>query len=287
MDIKKVGVIGTGVMGNGIIHTCAQAGFEVIMRDLNDELLARAMKNIDGNLGRVVAKGKMTEDDKKNILARIKPTTKMADLKDVDFVIEAVFENMELKKSIFKELDELVRPGVIMASNTSTLPITDIAAVTKRPDKVIGMHFFNPVPVMRLVEMIKGFMTSDETAAITKEFAIKLGKEVVTCNKDTAGFIVNRLGIPHILEAIRIYEEGVASIEDIDKAIKLGLNYPMGPFELMDLLGLDTCVDVFGSLEKELRHEFMFVVGHSLKSMVKAKKLGRKSGEGWYKYDKK
>jgi 3-hydroxybutyryl-CoA dehydrogenase len=287
MDIKTIGVIGGGVMGNGIVETCARSGYNVILRDVSEEFTARAIKNIDRSTGFMVTKGKMTQEAKDAIMGRIKTTTKITDLKDVDFVIEAVYENMELKKSIFKEVDGLVRPGVIIASNTSSLPITDMAAVTNRPDKCIGMHFFNPVPIMKLVEIVRGYLTSDETVAVTRELSAKMTKETVLDNKDTPGFIVNRASIPHILESIRIFEEGVASKEDIDKAVKLGMNYPMGPFELMDLLGIDTCVDVFCSLERDLKHEFAFTVGHSLKTLAKAKKLGRKSGEGWYKYEKK
>jgi len=286
MKIKKVGVLGAGTMGSGIAQIGAQGGFEVVLRDVSDELVQKGLKNIDRNLSRLVSKAKLSEDDKTAVLSRLKGTVEMADLVDVDYVIEAVFEDMELKKRLFKELDELTKPEVILSTNTSTLSITEIASVTKRPENVVGMHFFNPPPVMKLVEIVKGYLTSDETISTARDLAEKFGKETVLAKKDTPGFIVNRAFIPHLIEAMRMYEEGVASIEDIDKAIKLGLNYPMGPFELMDLLGNDTNLDVFGSLERELGREFTFDVAYSLKAMVKAGKLGRKTGEGWYKYEK-
>ena len=286
MKIKKVGVLGTGVMGGGIAQLCAQSGFEVVLKDVSDELVQRGLKNIDRNLSRLVSKAKLSEDDKTAVLSRLKGTVEMADLADVDYVIEAAFEDIELKKRLFKELDELTKPEIVLSTNTSTLSITEIASVTKRPENVVGMHFFNPPPVMKLVEIVKGYLTSDGTISTARDLAEKFGKETVLAKKDTPGFIVNRAFIPHLIEAMRMYEEGVASIEDIDKAIKLGLNYPMGPFELMDMLGNDTNLDVFASLERELGREFTFDVAYSLKAMVKAGKLGRKTGEGWYKYEK-
>ena len=286
MKIKKVGVLGTGVMGGGIAQLCAQSGFEVVLKDVSDELVQRGLKNIDRNLSRLVSKAKLSEDDKTAVLSRLKGTVEMADLADVDYVIEAAFEDIELKKRLFKELDELTKPEIVLSTNTSTLSITEIASVTKRPENVVGMHFFNPPPIMKLVEIVKGYLTSDGTISTARDLAEKFGKETVLAKKDTPGFIVNRAFIPHLIEAMRMYEEGVASIEDIDKAIKLGLNYPMGPFELMDMLGNDTNLDVFASLERELGKEFTFDVAYSLKAMVKAGKLGRKTGEGWYKYEK-
>jgi len=288
MEIKKIGVLGAGVMGHGIVQLCAQNGFEVVFREVSDEFVQRGLKNIENNLSRLVSKEKISEDDKAATLSRIKGTVNMADLREVDYLIEAIFEDMELKKKVFKELDELVKPNVIIGTNTSTLSITEIASATKRPEKVIGIHFFNPPPVMRLVEVIKGYLTSDETVSATRELAEKgLGKETVLVKKDTPGFVVNRVSVSHLVESIRIYEEGIASIEDIDKAVKLGLNYPMGPFELMDLLGNDTTLAVFSSMEKELGKEFMFHVPYTLKALVKIGKLGRKTGEGFYKYEKK
>lgn len=288
MQIKKIGVLGIGVMGQGIVQICAQNGFEVVVRDVSDEILQRGLKNLEGILSRLVSKEKISQDDKKATLSRIKGTVNMADLSDVDYLIEATFEDMELKKKVFKELDGLVKPNVIIGTNTSTLSITEIASATKRPEKVIGIHFFNPPPLMRLVEVIKGYLTSDETVSVTRELAEKgLGKETILVKKDTAGFVVNRVSVSHLVESVRTYEEGVASIEDIDKAVKLGLNYPMGPFELLDLLGIDTSLAVFASMEKELGKEFMFHVPYTIKSLVKAGKLGRKTGEGFYKYEKK
>jgi len=286
MEIKKIGVLGAGTMGNGIAQVCAQAGFEVVMRDIADEFVQRGLKNIEAFLSKGVEKGKIKEEEKKATLGRIKGTTDMAELKDVDFVIEAVIEDIDLKKGVFKELDELTRSEVILATNTSSLSITEIATATKRPDKVVGMHFFNPVPLMRLVEVIKGLETSDDTVKVTWELAEKLGKTPVLVKKDTPGFIVNRIMMPQLMEAIRIYEEGIASMEDIDKAVKLGLNYPMGPFELMDLTGLDIAYFVNEYFRRELPQELKHVTPHALKARVKANKLGRKTGEGWYKYGK-
>ena len=224
----------------------------------------------------------MDAKDKDAILGRIKGTVDMADLKDVDFVVEAVLEDLDLKKSVFKELDEMCRPEVILATNTSSMSITEIAASTKRPDKVCGMHFFNPVPLMRLVEIIRGYATSDETIRITTDLAQKMGKTTVEVKKDSPGFIVNRIMMPHMIEAIKIVEEGIASIEDVDKAVKNGLNYPMGPFELMDLTGIDIAYNVTEYLYKELNKENKWVSPNLLKTMIRAGNLGRKTGKGWY-----
>lgn len=284
MEIKKIGVLGAGVMGSGIAQVAAQSGFEVVMRDIADEFVQKGLKNIEASLSKGVEKGKVTPEEKEAALGRIKGTTVLEDLKDVDFVIEAVIEDLELKKKVFKEMDELTRSEVILATNTSSMSITEIAASTSRPDKVVGMHFFNPVPLMRLVEVIKGLETSDETVDVTWKLAERLGKTPVLVKKDTPGFIVNRIMMPQLMEAIRIYEEGIASMEDIDKAVKLGLNYPMGPFELMDLTGLDISYFVNEYFRKELPQELKHVTPHALKAKVRAGKLGRKTGEGWYKY---
>ncbi len=284
MEIKKIGIVGAGAMGSGIAQVCAQVGFEVIIRDLTEELVQKGIKSIDAFMTEGIRRGKVTEEQKQQTLSRIKGTTSMADLKDVDFVVEAVVEDMEVKKQVFKELDELVRPEVILSTNTSSLSITEIATATKRPDKVVGMHFFNPVPLMRLVEIVKGLETSDETVKVCYELAEKLGKVPVVIKKDVPGFVVNRIMMIQFMEAIRLYEEGVASLEDIDKAVKFGLNYPMGPFELMDLTGLDIGYHVNEYLAKEL--DYWPATPYSLKVRVKAGKLGRKSGEGWYKYQK-
>jgi len=286
MEIKKIGVIGAGAMGNGIAQMAAQIGCEVILRDIKEEFVERGMKSIDRFLSRSVEKGKIEAAQKDAILGRIKGTTEMADLKDVDFVIEAVIENLDLKKSVFKELDALCAPHVILASNTSSMSLTEIAAATNRPEKVCGMHFFNPVPIMKLVEIIRGYSTNDETIDITTELAKKMGKITVEVKKDSPGFVVNRIMIPHMLEAIKIVEEGIASIEDVDIAVKGGLNYPMGPFELMDLTGIDICYFVSEYFYKELNKESKWVSPNLLKTMIRANKLGRKTGGGWYDYGK-
>ena len=284
MKMKVIGVLGAGSMGNGIAQVASQAGYQVIMRDIEDRFVQSGLKAIEKFLAKSVEKGKMTEDQKEGVLSRIKGTTKMEDLKDADFVIEAVFEDLELKKNVFKQLDELTRSQVILTTNTSSMSVTEIAMATKRPEKVAGMHFFNPAPLMRLVEVIRGYHTNDETVHIVMEMAKKMGKEPVEVKKDTPGFIVNRLMIPHMIEAIRMAEEGVASIEDIDKAVKLGLNYPMGPFELMDLTGIDISLHVTEYLYKELNKENKWSAPTLLRSMIRARKLGKKTGAGWYKY---
>ena len=282
MAIKKIGVVGAGTMGNGIAQIASQIGCDVVMRDIETRFVEGGMKNIDKFLSRSVEKGKIAADQKDEIIGRIKGTTDMAELEDVDFVIEAVIEDMDLKKEVFKELDGLVRPEVILATNTSSMSITEIAASTNRPDKMCGMHFFNPVPLMRLVEIIRGYATSDETVTITRELAEKMGKVTVEVKKDSPGFIVNRIMIPHMLEAIKIVEEGIASIEDVDTAVKNGLNYPMGPFELMDLTGIDIAYFVTEYFYKELNKESKWAAPNLLKTMVRAGKLGKKSGGGWY-----
>jgi len=284
MDIKKVGVLGAGAMGNGIAQLAAQIGCDVILRDIKDEFVERGIKNIDKFLSRSVEKGKLEAAEKDVILGRIKGTTDMSQLKDVDFVVEAVIEDLDLKKSVFKELDELCRPEVILATNTSSMSLTEIASATSRPDKVCGMHFFNPAPLMRLVEVIRGFSTSDETVEITTGLAKKMGKVTVEVKKDSPGFIVNRIMIPHMIEAIKIVEEGIASMEDVDTAVKNGLNYPMGPFELMDLTGIDVCYFVAEYFYKELNKESKWASPNLLKTMIRANKLGRKTGAGWYDY---
>ncbi len=286
MEIKKVGVLGAGAMGNGIAQLAAQIGCEVVMRDIEDAFVERGMKSIDKFLSKSVEKGKLEAKDKDTIMGRVKGTTDMADLKDVDFLVEAVLEDLDLKKKVFRELDELCRPEIVLSSNTSSMSITEIAAATSRPEKVCGMHFFNPAPLMRLVEIIRGYYTSDQTVATATELAKKMGKVTVEVKKDTPGFIVNRIMTPHFLEAIKMLEEGIATAEDIDTAVKNGLNYPMGPFELMDLTGIDIAYHVTEYFHKELNQELKWIAPNLMKSMIKAGKLGRKTGAGWYEYKK-
>ena len=287
MEIKKIGVVGAGTMGNGIAQVAAQIGCDVVMRDIQDSFVERGIKSIDKFLAKSVEKGKLQAGEKDKIIGRIKGTTKLADLKDMDYVVEAVLEDINLKKQVFKELDELCRPEVILSTNTSSMSITEIAAATKRPDKVCGMHFFNPVPLMKLVEIIRGFATSDQTVAISTDLAKKMGKVTVEVKKDSPGFIVNRIMIPHFIEAIKIVEEGIASIPDVDSAVKNGLNYPMGPFELMDLTGIDIAYFVAEYFYKELNKESKWASPNLLKTMIRANKLGRKTGAGWYSYSGK
>jgi 3-hydroxybutyryl-CoA dehydrogenase len=287
MDIKTIGVLGAGSMGNGIAQVASQAGYNVIMRDVEDKFVANAMKGIDKFLAKSVEKGKITADVKDAVIGRIKGTTRMEDLKEADFVIEVVFEDLDLKKKVFKELDELTRKDVILATNTSSMSITEIATATTRQDKVVGMHFFNPVPLMRLVEVIRGYNTGDETIAVSMDLARKFGKEPIEVKKDIPCFVVNRLMMPHFIEAMWLLQEGIASAEDIDKAAKLGLNYPMGPFQLMDLTGIDIAYHVAEYLQKEMNKELKWVPPRIMKDMVKANRLGMKTGAGWYDYPKK
>jgi 3-hydroxybutyryl-CoA dehydrogenase len=286
-DIKRVAIIGFGTMGSGIAQVVAQAGYEVIARDVADDLLKRGLDLIKSGpfgLEKAVERGKITREQAEATLSRIKVTTDLAAaVKEADFVIEAVFENLDLKKKVFREVDELAPPRAIIVSNTSTLSITALASATKRPERVAGMHFFNPAQVMRLVEVIRGLQTSDETVEVVKGFAQKLGKTPIIVNKDVPGFVANRIGFAAILEAIRLYEEGVASAQDIDTAMKLGYNWPMGPLELADLIGLDVLLDANESIYAETRDQ-KYNPPVILRQMVRAGWLGRKTKRGFYTY---
>lgn len=286
MQIKTIGVVGAGTMGNGIAQVAAQSGYNVIMQDIEDKFVQGGLKNIDKFLAKSVDKGKMTAEAKAEIMGRIKTTTKLEDMKDADYVVEAVFEDMAVKKSIFSQLDAICGKDVIIGTNTSSMSITEIANSTKRADKVVGLHFFNPVPLMRLIEIIRGYYTSDETIKISFDLSKKLGKEPIEVKTDIPGFVVNRLMMPHFIEAICLLQEGVASAEDIDKAAKLGLNYPMGPFQLMDLTGIDIALHVANYLHSELNKELKWAAPRIIKDVVKAGRLGMKTGAGWYDYNK-
>jgi len=282
LEIKKVGVVGCGAMGAGIAQLCAQSGYQVVVSEINDELLNKGLASIDKVLARSVEKGRISQQDKDATLARIKGTTNTKDFSDCDLMIEAAIENMELKKKIFAELDGICPKHAILATNTSCLSIIDMAVATKRPDKVLGLHFFNPAPVMKLLEVVKTIATSDEVVEASKKFGESLGKTTVIA-QDKPGFIVNRLWIPYVLHAIRLYEDGVASREDIDNAISLGLNYPMGPLTLADLTGLDVVMFVANALYERLKDP-RYIVPTLLEKMVAAGWLGRKTGKGFYDY---
>ena len=280
--MKKIAVLGAGTMGSGIAQVIAQAGYEVILRDIKEEYVDQGLKTIRKNLDRSVKKERITEDKKEDILEHISGTTDVSHLSDVDLVIEAVNEDMDLKKKIFKELDEVTKDEAILASNTSALSVTEIATVTSRPDKVMGVHFFNPVPVMKLVELIRSITTSDETFEKLESFIEELGKTAVEVN-EAPGFVVNRILVPMINEAVFLLNEGVASAEDIDTAMKLGANHPIGPLALGDLIGLDVCLAIMETLHEEFG-DSKYRPCPLLRKKVRAGQLGRKTGEGFYQY---
>ncbi len=278
--IRQVGVVGCGLMGSGIAEVCARAGYSVVVREVSQELLDGGLARIDASLARARERGKIGEKEAGPARAAIRGTTSMADLAASDLIIEAVIEKMAEKQRVFRELDALCPPPTIFASNTSSLSITEMAAATGRPDRVVGLHFFNPVPVMTLVELVRGLATSDETLDAAKSFAASVGKTVVVA-KDYPGFIVNLLLVPYLLDAVRALELGVASKEDIDTAITLGLNHPMGPLTLLDFVGLDTTYYIAEAMYQEFRDP-RYAPPPLLKQMVLAGRLGRKSGRGFY-----
>jgi 3-hydroxybutyryl-CoA dehydrogenase len=282
MDIKKFGVIGAGQMGNGIAQVAAMSGLEVIMNDIKDEFVRRGLDTITKNLARSVDKGKMTAEEKDTVLKRIKTSTDLKDMAAADFIVEAATENEQLKFQIFKDLDSICPSQAILATNTSSIPIGRIASQTKRPDKVIGMHFMNPVPVMKLIEIIRGIATSDETFKLTWDLSLKFGKTPALAN-DYPGFIANRILLPMINEAVYCLYHSVGTKEDIDTVMKLGMNHPMGPLALADLIGLDTCLAIMETLYNGFK-DSKYRPCPLLRKYVEAGWLGRKTGKGFYEY---
>jgi len=283
-EIKEIAVLGAGLMGHGIAQVCASAGYDVRLYDIDNAILENALSRIKKNLNKLVEKGKISRDDADKVIGRIHPTTDLKEaVKEADIVIEAIPEDINLKKKVFSEIDEIAKPDAVFATNTSSLSITELASATKREDRFIGMHWFNPPPVMRLIEIIRGERTSDETVELMKKLVKKLGKEYVVVD-DVPGFIVNRILVPMINEAIRVVESGIASPEDVDKAMELGANLPMGPLRLADFVGLDTLLRVLETFREELGDYYK--PSPLLKKLVRAGKTGVKSGEGFYKYQR-
>jgi len=281
-DVRKVGVVGCGVMGAGIVEVCARAGLDVLYVEAGPDLVERGRSRIEASILRAVERGKLSEGQREEELGRIAGTTSIEDLADRDLVIEAATEHSDTKREVFRRLDEVTGPEVILASNTSSIPIVDLAAATNRPELIVGLHFFNPVPVMGLIEVVKAITDSDEKGEFGRAFGVVLGKTTVL-SKDRAGFIVNMLLIPYLNGAVRMLDEGFATREDIDTAINLGLAHPMGPLQLLDLIGLDTALYVANVLFDEFK-EPLFAPPPLLKRMVAAGRLGRKTGRGFYEY---
>jgi 3-hydroxybutyryl-CoA dehydrogenase len=282
MQITKVGVLGCGLMGSGIAQTAAQSGYQTTVVEVEQKFLDKGISGIEKSLGKFVEKGKLSSGDRDSCIARLKGTTSLKDLADCDIVVEAITENPQVKKDTYTAIDSIVKKSAIFASNTSSLTITELSMATARPKQFVGLHFFNPVPLMKLVEVVRTILTTDDAFNTAFEFAKSLGKEPVAC-KDNSGFIVNRLLVPYILDAIRAYEEGVGSVEDIDKAMQLGCGYPMGPFTLLDFVGLDTTYFISKVMFEEY-HEKRFSSPALLRKMVLAGRFGRKSGAGFYDY---
>jgi len=282
MAIETVGVVGAGLMGSGIVEQAAKSGFQVVMREVNDQALAAGHKRIASSMGRALERGKMTGQDRDTVLSRITGTTDLEDLRDCDLVIEAIIENLDLKKELFGSLDRITRPEVILASNTSSVSITALGAATSRPDKVAGTHFFNPVPVMKLVELVRALETSDGTMDTLRQFGESMGKKVVTA-QDTPGFIVNYLLVPYLLDAVRAVENGIATVEDIDTAMTLGTGVPMGPLTLLDFVGIDTTLYIAEVMYDEFKDP-KYAAPPLLRKMVNAGYYGRKNGRGFREY---
>jgi 3-hydroxybutyryl-CoA dehydrogenase len=281
-DIKSIGVVGCGLMGAGIVETCARAGYSVMVREVNDELSRKGIERVRNSVQKAVERGKLTAAQMHTALNHVTATTRLEMLSDCDLVIEAAIENMQLKKSIFAEMDHICRPEVILATNTSSLCVTEMAAATQRPDQVIGLHFFNPVPVMPLLEIVRALLTSDETLELARSLGEKLGKTVVVA-RDRPGFIANLLFVPYALDAIRWLDAGLATKEEIDTTMKLGFNHPMGPFTLLDFVGLDTLLFIADAMYDEFKDD-RYAAPPLLRRMVLAGLLGRKSGRGFYTY---
>jgi 3-hydroxybutyryl-CoA dehydrogenase len=282
MEIKRVGVVGCGLMGAGIVEVAARSGYDIVVREVNDELLRGGLSRVEKSMRRGVDRGKLAAADMDAARARIRGTTALGDLGDADLVVEAIIEQMEPKKAVFRELDALCPPRTLFASNTSSLSITEMASVTKRPERFVGLHFFNPVPVMKLVELIRGFQTSEETMTAARAFAESVGKTVVVC-KDSPGFIVNLLLVPYLLDAVRALELGISTKEDIDTAVQLGLAHPMGPLTLLDYVGIDTTYYIAEAMFEEFKDP-RFAAPPLLRKMVLAGFHGRKTGRGFYDY---
>ncbi len=280
---KKLAVIGAGLMGSGIAQVSAQAGYEVVLQDVTDGALARGRDGIAASYAKFVAKGKLAEQDAEAALARITTTTDLDAVADADLVVEAVFEQIDVKQEIFRTLDRLVGDDAVLASNTSAIPITKIAAATSRPERVVGTHFFSPVPMMQLCELVRGYKTSDETLARAREFAENTGKTCIVVNRDVAGFVTTRLITALVVEAVKLYESGVATAEDIDIACKLGFGHAMGPLATTDLTGVDVLLHATGNIYTESQDE-KFAAPELMRRMVDAGDLGRKSGQGFYTY---
>ncbi|WP_369376293.1 3-hydroxyacyl-CoA dehydrogenase family protein [Streptomyces sp. cg36] len=280
---RKLAVIGAGLMGSGIAQVSAQAGWDVVLRDVTDEALTRGTDGIRASFDKFVAKGRLAAEDAEAALARITTTTDLDAAADVDIVVEAVFEKLEVKHDIFRTLDKIVRPDTVLASNTSAIPITKIAAATENPERVVGVHFFSPVPMMRLCELVRGYKTSDETLATAREFAESVGKTCIVVNRDVAGFVTTRLISALVVEAAKLYESGVATAEDIDLACKLGFGHAMGPLATADLTGVDILLHATSNIYTESQDE-KFAPPELMRRMVDAGDIGRKSGQGFYKH---